>query len=190
MTVVNVMIHGGYATLITDTLASSPLRADFHVSKVREIPHMRLAVATRGNIGAVDKVATALCQYATNYQTARTFLDSMFAGLELGNADVFVVGYDEDKPAGFIVSSVNTGGKVVDIPYILCTPTVSDAAFDAFTDDPAANMLEFVAQQCRKDKRCGGWVNVTQVGPQVIETYTAGLIMDGHIITPAAGEAA
>lgn len=176
MTVVNVLIHDGYATLITDTLATSPLRPDFHVSKVRELPHMRLAVATRGNIGAVDKVATALCQYADNYDTARFFLDTYFSGLELGEVDVFVVGYDEDKPAAFMISSVNTGSKVVDIPYVLATPTVSDEAFSKFTDDPVANMMEFVAEQCRKDAGCGGWVNVTQVGPAVIETYTAGIL--------------
>ncbi|OCJ67610.1 hypothetical protein A6U97_02480 [Agrobacterium tumefaciens] len=176
MTIVNVMVHNGYATLITDTKATSPFLPEFHVAKVRELPHMRIAIATRGNITAVDKVATAICQYAVNYETARSFLDTFFAGLELGKVDVFVVGYDEDKPAAFMISSVNTGSKVVDIPYLVATPTVSDEAFEKFTDDPVANMMDFVSEQCRQDKRCGGWINVTQVGPAVIETYTAGLI--------------
>lgn len=176
MTIVNVLIHDGYATLITDTKATSPLCPDFHVSKVRELPHMRLAVATRGNLGAVDKVATALCQYAVNYDTAKSFLASCFSGLELGSVDIFVVGYDEDKPAAFMISSVNTGSKVVDIPYLLATPQVSENAFGKFGDNPVAGMIEFVGEQCKADKRCGGWINVTQVGPAVIETYTAGVV--------------
>ncbi|NTA82784.1 hypothetical protein G6L13_20015 [Agrobacterium tumefaciens] len=52
MTIVNVLIHDGYAMLITDTKATSTFGRDFHVYKVKEMPHMRLAVATRGAINA------------------------------------------------------------------------------------------------------------------------------------------
>lgn len=177
MTIVNVLIHGGYASVITDTRATLPLGEIFDVSKVRPIPHMRIAVATRGKIDALDKVATELGRNAHDFASAKAFLGLCFAGLGLGEVDIFVAGYDDNKPAAFMISSINSSGKVVDIPYLMTTPQVADEEFGKFADDPIAGMVPFVQAQCRADKRCGGWINVTQVGPAVIETYSAGVIV-------------
>lgn len=179
MTIVNVLIHDGYAMLITDTKATSPFGRDFHVYKVKEMPHLRLAVATRGAINALEKVSIAIAQHAANYEQARGFLDLCFAGLDVGNVDVFVAGYDGDRPAAFMISNVNSGGKCVDISYTMTSPVVPDAEFEKFTNDPIGGMLELCKDQCRADPRCGGWINVTQVGPAVIESYTAGICLPG-----------
>lgn len=175
MTIVNVLIHGSYATIITDTKATMPFGEEFHVSKVRPIPHMRLAIATRGRLDAVDKIAAELGRHAYDFASSKSFLELCFAGLELGPVDVFVAGYDGGKPAAFMVSNVNSGGKIIDIPYLMTTPQVSDEDFAKFSSDPVGGLLEFVQAQCRADNRCGGWINVSQIGPAVIETYTAGV---------------
>lgn len=179
MTIVNVLIHDDYAILITDTKATSAFGPDFHVCKVKEMPHMRIAVATRGAINSLEKISIAIAQHAANYEQAKAFLDLCFAGLDLGEVDVFVAGYDGDKPAAFMISSVNSGGRCVDIPYITTSPVVPDAEFDRFANDPIGGMLELCKDQCRADPRCGGWINVTQVGPAVIESYTAGICLPG-----------
>ncbi|SIR06629.1 hypothetical protein SAMN05880590_11194 [Rhizobium sp. RU35A] len=184
MTIVNVLLHDGYAMLITDTRATSLDGNHFEVSKVHPIPHMRCAVATRGPVDALGKAVTAICRNSTNFATAREFLDLCFAGLGLGGAEIFVVGYDEDKPAAFMVSSVNSGGRVLDIPYALVTPTVPADVFETFSKDPVSGLADLMAHQTKGNKTCGGWINVTQVGPAVIETYSAGVIEFGYLPVP------
>lgn len=176
MTAVNVLITQNYATLITDTLARTPIGADFHASKSQAIPHMRIAVATRGPISALEKATRLLSQYAFDFASARSFLAANYAELGMNDAEIFVAGWDNDRPAAFMISATNTGSKIFDITYILVTPTVPEEALAAFGDDPLAGVRALLDAQAGANDAVGGYINVTQVGPAVIESYAAGIV--------------
>ncbi len=176
MTAINILVLKDSVSIITDSLARSAIGPDFHVSKTVPIPHMRLAVATRGPISALDKVARAVSQCAFDFASARSFIAVNYGAMNLNDTEVFAAGWDGDKPSAFVISATNTDSKIVDIPYVTVTPMVSPEEFDAYTDDPIAGMRALLQAQAQASSAVGGVVNVTQVGPAVIEVYTAGII--------------
>jgi hypothetical protein len=183
MTAINVLITPEYASIITDTKATTPLGVSFNVAKVFAIPHMRLAIATRGKITALETVSRAVSQHCFNYESARAFLADHFDQLDLGNVDVFVAGWSEGGPAAFLISNVNSASKVTDIGYLALTPTVSPELFDRLGSDPIGEMQTVMQAQADGNSAVGGFINVTQVGAALIETYTAGVI-DALAIRP------
>lgn len=99
MTAINIIDSQTEVTIIPDTLARNLLGPDFHVSKTIAIPHMRIPVATRGPIGALDKVSRAVSSQAFDYASARAFLAERYATMNLNDAEIFVGGWDGDKGA-------------------------------------------------------------------------------------------
>lgn len=69
-----------------------------------------------------------------DFDSARTFLGLCYGGLGLDAAEVFVAGISAAGPAAFIISSVNSGSKILDIPYLMVTPVVSQEELDAYSD--------------------------------------------------------
>lgn len=175
MTALNVILTEEYAVIVSDTLARAKGNPDFHVAKVMPCPHMRLAVATRGRMDALTKVVGAISVGSFDYDSARAFLGRTYGQLGLNDVEIVVAGWSAKGPAAFIVSAANTSGKVMDIQHVLITPTVTTDVADAFAADPIGQMPALLARQAASPD-VGGFMNVTQVGENVIETYTAGPI--------------
>ncbi|NRQ15588.1 hypothetical protein [Ensifer sesbaniae] len=173
MTAINVLRLDGSVTIITDTRARSHAGPDFDAPKVMPIPHMRLAIATRGKMDVLTKVVGAVCVAARDYDSARDFLREHFEGLGLGPVDIFLAGWSKEGPAACIISSVNGNA---DIPYIAATPMVPGEVLEAFGADPVANMPALLQAQHAANSAVGGYINVTTVWADRIESYTAGAI--------------
>ena len=180
MTALNVIVTAEHASIITDTRAAAPGRV-FDVPKVMPIPNFRIAVATRGVMDDLSRAVAVICAYAFDFGSARAFLADCYGAVGLGGSEIVIAGYGDEGPAAFIISSLNTGGKVQDIPFALVTPTVSAEAFDEFAKDPVAGMPALMQLQARDNSSVGGFINVTQVGASVIETYTVG-VLDSPIV--------
>ena len=177
MTAINCVVTPEVAFIVTDTRAVAPGRPNFDAPKVLPIPHMHLAIATRGPMDSLIKAAAAICVGALNFDEARLFLDEAYDELGLDEAEIFVAGIGINGPAAFVISKKNTGGKVADIPYVVATPPVTGKTFDNFTDDPVANMPALLSQQALDmGGRVGGFMNVTEIGRFGIASYTAGRI--------------
>lgn len=176
MTALNVLVRPDAAVIVTDSKAVAPGQPPFDTAKVMPIPHMHLAIATRGPMESVIKVVGAVCVGAKNYDEARAFLDQAYGQLGLAGVEIVVAGWGSKGPAAFIVSDTNTAGRVVDIERALVTPTVSPEAFDEFAADPIAGMPKLLERQAAGNECVGGFMNVCQVGQTVIESYTAGRI--------------
>lgn len=173
MTAINILRRDDSVSIITDSRAHTAVGPDFDVPKVMPIPHMRLAVATRGKMESLLKVVGAICVAARDYDGARVFLMEHFDELGLGSVDIFLAGWGTDGPAACLVSSVN---GVADIPYVAVTPMAPQAVFEAFGEDPVANMPALLQAQHEANSAVGGFINVTTVWADRIETYTAGVI--------------
>ena len=178
MTAINVILLNDSVTLVTDTKASGLDGRSFNVSKVAQIPHMQLAVATRGKITALDTVARLIAAHAFSYESARAYLASQFSILGVGDVEVFLAGWSEAGPAACFISTVNSGGKIFDIAPlgVAVTPIVDQALYERFATDPIATMPDLLAAQHRGNSSVGGFVNVTTVRAETIQTYTAGMI--------------
>lgn len=175
MTALNVILTEEYSVIVSDTLARAKGNPDFHVAKVMACPHMRLAVATRGRMDALTKVVGVISVGAFDFDSTRAFLAGAYSRLGLNDVEIVVAGWSSKGPAAFIISAANTGGKVMDIQHVLITPTVSSAVADAFAADPIGQMPDLLKSQASSPD-VGGFMNVTQIGEHVIETYTAGPI--------------
>lgn len=169
------MLTNDYSVIVTDTLAKPAFGPDFHTAKVVPIPHMRIAVATRGRMNALGTVAGLLMAGACNYETARAFLATGYRDLRLGDVEIVVAGWSEKGPAAFIISSTNSDGKVIDIGHVMVTPTVPGDLAQAFASDPVGGMPGLLRAQTRSGV-VGGQMVVTQVGEHTIESYCAGII--------------
>ncbi|PZU23802.1 MAG: hypothetical protein DI589_05905 [Shinella sp.] len=192
MTAVNVLRLPDSVSIITDTLAVMPNGHWFHTSKCTPIPHLKLAVATRGVVAALPMMVREICANAHGFDTARDFLDRHFRGMPLAEFDkaerlawqhgveVFVAGWSSQGPAAFMISTVNTDWRVIDIPYAVCTPTVPPAEFEAFSADPIRNMPALLSAQARADSSVGGSMIVTTISEHEILTYSAGFIHQGN----------
>lgn len=177
MTAINIVVTPDVALIVTDSRAVAPGRPNFDAPKVLPVPHMALAVATRGTMDSLMKATAAICVAARNFDEARAFLDQAYGQLGLDDAEIFVAGIGSNGPAAFVISKKNTAGKVTDIPYVVATPPVTGKSFDKFTDDPVANMPALLTQQAQDmGGRVGGFMNVTEIGRLGITTYTAGRI--------------
>lgn len=176
MTAVNVFFRPDAAVIVTDTRAVAYGQRSFDTAKVMPVPHMHLAVATRGPMDALMRVVGAICVGAKNYEEARAFLDQAYGQLGLAGVEIVVAGWGSNGPAAFVISDVNTGGKVVDIDRALVTPTVPQADFEAFAADPVAGMPALLERQAAGNECVGGYMNVAQIGRTVIESYAAGRI--------------
>lgn len=189
MTAVNVLVLQDSAVIVTDTLGIQPSGRRLHAAKCIPLPHMKLALATRGTLAANGMFARLLALEATDFESARAFLDRRFRELSTityddmsenhawkAGVELFVAGWSKNGPAAFTVSTLNTGYRVQDIPYVATTPTVPQHIFKSFADDPIANMPALLAAQAKADHNVGGFMNVTHVGEREIVTYTAGAI--------------
>lgn len=176
MTAINVIVRPDAAIIVTDTRAVAPGKPSFDTAKVMPIPHMHLAVATRGPMDALMRVVGAICVGAKNYDEARDFLDQAYGQLGLAGVEIVVAGWGSKGPAAFVISDVNTGGRAVDIAHVLVTPTVSPESFEEFAADPIAGMPSLLERQAAGNECVGGHMLVTQVGRTVIESYAAGRI--------------
>jgi len=176
MTAINVIVLKDSVTIVSDTKAANPLGSDFNVSKVACIPHMEIALATRGKVGALDIVRRAVEQHAFDYASARAYLADYYSRLGLAEVEVFLIGMTEEGPAACMISKPNTDSKIVDIPNGVVTPTVSQEAFDVFAADLVAGMPELLNRQHEGHSSVGGFVCVTTVRRGSIETYVSGII--------------
>ncbi len=176
MTAINVLLQPDLVVIVTDTRARTGMGPDFEAAKVLPMPHLHLAVATRGPMDALIKVAAAIGVGAKGYDEARAFLAEAYGRLGLDDVEVVVAGWGEKGPGAFIVSKANTAGQVMEIGHLLVTPSVSADAFEEFAADPVVGMPALLARQAAQSADVGGFINVTQIGPQVIESYCAGRI--------------
>lgn len=175
MTAINVILTEDHAVIVSDTLARAVGNPDFHTAKVMPMPHMRLAVATRGRMDALTKVVGAISVGAFDYNSCRAFLAGAYAQLSLDEVEIVVAGWSAKGPAAFIISAGNTGGKVLDIQQVLITPTVPSDVADTFAADPIGQMPALLQRQAASPD-VGGFMNICQVGEHVIESYCAGPI--------------
>lgn len=176
MTAINVFLRPDAAVIVTDSKAVARGQPTFNTAKVMPLPAHHMAVATRGPMDALIKAVGAICVAARNFDEARLFLDEAYDQLGLQGVEIIVAGWSSAGPAAFVVSDINTGGRVVDIPSVLVTPTVAPAAFHEFVADPIAGMPKLLEQQAAGNDCVGGFVNVTEVGKTVIESYCTGRI--------------
>ena len=129
-----------------------------------------------GNHVRFSKRENKLPKSSQRLEEARAFLDQAYGHLGLAGVEIVCAGWGSNGPAAFVVSDLNTAGKVVDIDRALVTPTVSRADFEAFATDPVAGMPALLEQQAAGNDVVGGFMNVTQIGRTVIESYAAGRI--------------
>lgn len=189
MTACNVILRGDTATIITDSRVRGSTGEIYDIGKAVAIPHMRLAFCARGKLAASAVLHRMIAVNAHDYDSTRAYLQENFKALaELhyrdeaeqdafkSDVEVFVVGQSSKGPAAFVISSANTGWQVQDIPYVSITPAVSQDLLERFGEDPQGCLLELMNAQGRATADVGGYINVTQVGPAVIESYTAAAI--------------
>ncbi|QFY60372.1 hypothetical protein FZ934_07960 [Rhizobium grahamii] len=179
MTAINIIVRETDVSIITDSKAGMPANIghDFNAAKVIPIPHMRVAVATRGKLSALGNVASTIATHAFDYESARAFMAAHYSTLGIDDTEVVVAGWSEEGPAAFIISKANTDGKIEDIERgVLVTPVVEHSVFDAFAADPVGKMIDLVRHQAENNSVVGGFTNVCTIGPDSILTYTADVL--------------
>lgn len=174
MTALNVILSDRHATIFSDTLGRKSVGRDLHVPKVMPVPHLKLAVGTRGPMTFLGKAIGEICGGAFDFDSARAYLATHYSKLNLDDGEIVVAGWSELKraPAAFAISALNTGSKIFDVESVLISPLVSEDVANEFAANPGVGIPKLMhAQAAKHSNGVGGAICVCQVGETEIVSY-------------------
>lgn len=166
MTAVNVVVLAQSVHVFTDTRASFVGLNAGNLVKCMPLPHMHLAIATRGPQVALDLFARVICERASTFDEALSFLDER--GRELPRAswlnsrdaeawlepiDLILAGWTRRGPEAAAYFTHEEHGlpawKIHKIQPILITPRVSSMSFDRLvcSHDRLSEMAAIMQEQ-------------------------------------------
>ena len=197
MTAINIFLLDGAAAIVTDTRCTDSTGAVYDVSKCLPIPHMRLAVATRGKRAMTGSVARILSVGSKDYDSAKPLLQvrlrdlATVAYLDASERDawrseweIYIVGWSRDRraPAAFLVVNHDKLGQkpfeVVEIEYMASAPYLPAPVEAARLDPPGNFMALLQAQHDHDPKNIGGFATVTTVHQLGIQQEVIGRLQE------------
>ena len=189
MSACNIIIWPHAAVLLTDTKATTEGGIQWNAPKVRTLPWAKLAISVRGYHAALGVFERMISMNAVNYAGAISFIAQNFekilsaeyddpaeAHAMRNDLDLYVVGWSDNGPAGFWVSSYQLDRKVQGISQAHISPMVDrDAQRQLAGGDFKAGIPGLMATQAAQHVFVGGWGLVTEVyAVQFRRTRSAG----------------
>ncbi|WP_119818527.1 hypothetical protein [Mesorhizobium sp. DCY119] len=187
MTAINVLITENAAHVLTDGLCAAPGLGPIAVPKVIPLPHLRMAVATRGPAELLQ-VMLPIISAAPSFKDLVEFFRNDFraltklqhpnwpAGIFKRDFDIVIAGWSKSGPAAFLITSSVGHGIPTWEPFFfgnfLCTPKVSDDAFEAFhaSPDPLRDFIGVLDYQAAREPAVGGFAQLTTITSDEIST--------------------
>lgn len=188
MSAANIIIWPHAAVLLTDTKATTEGGIQWNAPKVRTLPWAKLAISVRGYHAALGVFERMISMNATNYAQAITFIAENFEAILAAeyedpaeahamrtDVDLYVIGWSDNGPAGFWISSYQLDRKVQGISQAHISPMVDrDAQRQLAGGDFKAGIPALMAAQAAQHVFVGGWGVVTEVRADTIQTYPIG----------------
>lgn len=187
MSAVNIFLQADRAVLCTDTKVTTAAGEQYNAVKFAVLPWLRIAIAVRGNVGALRVFERAISCNAATYEGAVQLLVERFADIlaekyvdaseafaMTQDLDVYLVGLGINGPAAHWISNYRTGGRVRRIDGVHVSPMVDLEAQRRYADDPKGGLPSLMADQTKQNPAVGGWLMVTEISDMGILSYPLG----------------
>ncbi|MFB9947345.1 hypothetical protein ACFFP0_00725 [Rhizobium puerariae] len=198
MTALNIFVLDHAALIVTDSRTVPAGNAPpFDHAKCFTIPHLRLAVATRGKASLLPSLVRIISRFAGDFEAARALMQDdirAFSAVPYDDVserdawaddwDIIVAGWmsAENRPAAFMICNHEKHGlsawTIHDIEYMLSTPYIPYAV-KAASFDPVGQAVALVqAQHDCHPREIGGYVTGTFIDGEGISQIVMGKVVE------------